>query len=366
MKKLVLLKFIFISVISVAQYSTKTEKKKPTQILQVNDGQTFKLNSIQEVVQKTNSEIELKFDNTKTLEKIIDDATKLLDKKRDSILKASDLTIAEKNNQILNLNAAIDSLNNYKKEQKNLEKFVARQKNIENGNVRLFSKSALESEYFYEGNEDVNKLFKNNRITYSPSLGTMSITSEAVNDYLGPIRLGLSFTIAAKKLDSSKNDSTKKTVKQANTASQLQNGGGDVSINLHYPIWGTRNGNSSFALKISTYYNAGFTLPVFGSPSNEFILTHDLGTDIFASINGSKNNIHFYGLFKTGYIFGNEDFRIAITKDKPENPKDFFIGQISAGLDFDDGYRFQFDYYWGSSFVNNTFPASLTFIIRPK
>jgi hypothetical protein len=296
------------------------------------------------------------------IRKIIADSVKKINDQKKEVLGNLSFSMMKKRDSIQNLNEKIGDLLDYKDDMEKLDRIIKHQKKLEDKNYAPFSKFADESEYFYEGNEYTSKLFTNSRITYSANTGSMSINSEAIHDYFGPVRVALSFTIATKK----NVDSIAKNVKQDNTIVQLQNGGGDLSLNLHYPLFGSLLNNSNIIFKSSLYYNAGFSLPIFNGPTEDFMLTNDIGIDAFTSIQGFRNRIHFFGLLKMGYIFGNSDFRKAITKEDANNPNSFFIGQLSAGLDFNDSYRFQLDYYLGNSFVHKNFPLTVSFIIRPN
>jgi hypothetical protein len=370
MKQLMLFACLLMTIFASAQYGTNSERKdrkmsqrKPgnSTEFKLNAGANRKDLSVGEIINAGANRKDL------SVEEIINDSIKIIKSNIDSIKNSLSLSIMKKRDSIMDLFALIDDLTEYRKQHKKIEKIIERNNSIRDKGFRFFSKYADESEYFYEDDTDVSRLFKNNRLTVSPSLGIMSFTSEAVHDYFGPFRLGISFSVTpVKKTDSTSSDSAKKAANQTKTTAQLQNGGGDVSLNVHYPIWGNRAGNDNVALKLSAYYNVGFSLPVFDSPVSEYILTHDIGADFFASINGFRNKIHFYGLVKAGYVFGNKDFKQAITKDKPENPKEFFMGQGSIGLDFNDGYRIQYDFYFGHSFIGRNFPATVTFVLRPK
>jgi hypothetical protein len=226
-----------------------------------------------------------------------------------------------------------------------------------------------EAVYFFEGDTTHKKLFKNNLINYSPSTKQMSLFSEAINDYIGPIRIGIGFQIKSDaKTDSlSTKDSTSKLAAKVNAISNLQNSSnGDFNINLQYPLFRNKKIDALFKTRIMLYNNLGFSMPVLSKATSDFLLNTDFGLNGFIYAKGLQEKITFFSNFKFGYFMGNKNFNRIIKDENKNNPTQFFMGKISFGLEISEGYRFVCDLYTGNSFVKNNFPTTISFILRPN
>ena len=226
---------------------------------------------------------------------------------------------------------------------------------------------------FFEDDSTHRKLFQNNLVNYNPKNKKMILYTEAVNDYLGPFRVGIGFQVKTDaKIDSlSTVDSTKKQEKKEDMLGSIQNGGGDISINVKYPIIKSAKKNSDFQKNTGLQYmlylygNTGFSLPVLNKASDDFIFNYDGGVEGFLYVKGFNNRITFYSQLKAGYFNGNRNYRKVITDANKNDPTAFLLFQTSFGLDFMDGYRLRVDLFNGNSFVKKNFPATVTFVIRP-
>ena len=220
---------------------------------------------------------------------------------------------------------------------------------------------------FFENDSNHRKLFQNNLVNYNPKTKKMILYTEAVNDYLGPFRVGIGFQVKTDaKVDSlSTVDSTKNLEKKADMLGAVQNGGGDISINVKYPIKKSSNRNSGLQYMFYLYANTGFSLPVLNKASDDFLFNYDGGIEGFLYVKGFNNRITFYSQLKAAYYNGNRNYKKVITDADKNDPTGFVLFQTSFGLDFMDGYRLRVDLYSGNSFVRKNFPASITFVIRP-
>ncbi len=220
---------------------------------------------------------------------------------------------------------------------------------------------------FFEDDTTHLKFFANNNINYNPVSRKMSLYTEVVNDYFGPFRLGIGILIRSDgKVDSTKgSDTTKLLAKKQDLLTALQNGGGDISLNVKYPFIKQLNASSLFHYKVYLYANTGFSLPVLNKATTDFYLNSDLGMEGVLYAKGFNNKITFYNQTKTAYYFGNRNYRKIIKDLNADDPSSFFMLQTSFGLDFLDGYRLRVDLFTGNKFVRNNFPATITFTIRP-
>ncbi len=225
-------------------------------------------------------------------------------------------------------------------------------------------KYAFQAEEFYESDTSFNKLFRNNKIVYSPNKREMTLFTEAANDYIGPVRIGIGFALNTNKKDSTNaGDSTQKKINQEEIYKKLQNGGGDFNLKFQYPLLSNSRDNNIIFYRISAYYIAGFSFNDIKKATKDFILSNDIGIDGTVSVPGYKNKINIFGLFKAGYIFGNKNFKTSVSAIN--QPTNFPMVQIGAGLDFNDGYRLQMDFYSGKQFIKDNLGTTLTFTIRP-
>lgn len=220
---------------------------------------------------------------------------------------------------------------------------------------------------FFESDTVHQKLFQNNLVNYSPKTKKMILYTEAVNDYIGPLRVGIGFQIESEsKTDSlGTPDSTQKAAKQADMIAALQNGGGDFSVNIKMPLIKTSNPDALIQSKFNFYANSGFSLPVLNKASDDFLFNYDAGIEGAFYAAGFNGRLTFYSQLKAGYYNGNKNYKKIITDANKDDPTSFFLMQSSFGLDFLDGYRIRVDLFHGSSFIKKNFPATITFVVRP-
>ena len=239
----------------------------------------------------------------------------------------------------------------------------------ETGHPKLFLPAIhnRESLRFYENDSTHIKLFRNNSVYYSPVDNQMILSTEVVNDYFGPIRFGLGFQIKSNaKTDSlSTADSTLNSEKKLDVVSDLKNEGGDVNLNLAFPLLQIGTGSRFFTAKSSLFSNLGFSLPAFNAVSNDFRLNNYGGINAVIYSRGLLTRISILMDGSVGYVAGNKNFENTIKAANQDDPSSFWFNRLSIGLDFNDAYRLQADLYGGNSFVRKNFPATITFTIRP-
>lgn len=220
---------------------------------------------------------------------------------------------------------------------------------------------------FFEGDTVHNRLFQNNLVNYNPLSKKMTLYTEAVNDYVGPVRIGIGFQVKSEgETDSlSTPDSTQKLVKKEDLVSSLQNGGGDISLSFQLPVIKTKNSYAVIQSRFYLYANTGFSLPVLNKANEDFLFNYSGGFEGAFYASGFNKKLTFFTQLKGGYYNGNKNYRKVI-KDADENDDaSFTMLQSSFGLDFMGGYRVKVDIYSGNSFVRKSFPATITFIVKP-
>ncbi len=221
---------------------------------------------------------------------------------------------------------------------------------------------------FFEGDTIQVNLFQNNLINYNPDTKKMILYTEAVNDYLGPLRVGIGFQVNSEtKVDSlSTKDSTRKLLKKADLLSAIQNGGGNFSLNFKFPFIKCKDPDALIQSKFYLYANTGFSMPFLNKVTDQFIFNYDYGIEGVFYIKGFNKKITFFSQLKAAAFNGNSAYKNIIKDANKDDPSSFGLFQSSFGIDFMDGYRFRVDLYSGNQFVKNNFPASVTFMIRPS
>ncbi len=235
-------------------------------------------------------------------------------------------------------------------------------------NIRLFpifEKHAEQSELaieFFEGDKDHQQFFQNNNVLYNPKLKSMTLNTEVINDYFGGFRVGVGFQINS----TVENDNlSEEEIDKNKLVSSLQNGGGNIFINLKFPILVIGDENSAFGLKSNFYHNTGFELTKFNAADEDFIMTNMSGIAIGGFGKGYKDEIYVFAQTKAGFIYGNSKFRNILSVDeKADNI--IPITHFELGISFSDLYTLKVDMYPFGSYIKDNFPTTLSFIITPK
>lgn len=215
---------------------------------------------------------------------------------------------------------------------------------------------------FFEGEDENQRFFQNSNVLYNPKLKSMTLNTEVVNDYFGGFRLGIGFQLNS---TVENEDLTTEEVDKNKLISSLQNGGGNVFVNVKFPILLIGNDFSKFGLKSNFYHNTGFELTKFNQATDDFMITNNTGIAIGGFGKGHKGNIYLFAQAKAGLIYGNSKFRNILSVD--EKVDNFIpITHFEFGMSFSDVYTLKADLYPFGSYVKNNFPTTISFIITPK
>ncbi len=300
-----------------------------------------------------------------TILRRIEVADSLYKQKRLTVLKGTG-TVLEKEKKIAELNKERDSVTG---QQRYLYSRVKYWKKYYKYKDRKFFPAYYSSHSmdFFEGDSLHQRLFQNNAVNYNPQSRKMTLYTEAVNDYLGPLRVGIGFQVKSDvTVDSlSTVDSTQKLEKKTDMLSDLQNGGGDISINVRLPLFKNRDTGALIQAKFYFYGNTGFSLPVLSKATEDFIFNYDFGIEGAVYMRGFNKRLTFFSQIKAGYFAGNDNYQQVIRDANQNDAVSFFMLQTSFGFDFMDSYRFRVDLFNGNSFVKKNFPATVTFVVRP-
>ena len=300
----------------------------------------------------------------RNLENETEDSIESFKRKRLYVLQTA--SFINKNDTIKALNKFLDSFVD------NRLKLIAEVKHwgiIEDYRGRRFFPAYFSSQAidFFEGDTTHQKLFQNNLVNYNPKSKKMTLYTEAVNDYLGPLRVGIGFQISSKATQDSLStkDSTVKLEKKADLVSALQNGGGDISVNFQIPFIKTNNTLALIQSRFYLYANTGFSLPVLNKANDDFLFNYSMGMEGAFYARGFNNKLTFFSQLKAGYYNGNKNYKTVIKNANTEDPTSFGLIQSSFGIDFLGGYRIKVDLFNGNDFIRKNFPTTVTFIVKP-
>lgn len=216
---------------------------------------------------------------------------------------------------------------------------------------------------FFEGKIDFTQFFQNNNVVYNPNLKNLSFNSEVVNDYMGPFRIGIGFQFNSTVKD---NDSiATEEVKKDQLVSSLQNGGGNLFINIKYPFIAIGNKEGNFGLKSYIYHNTGVELTKINEADNDFILTNNTGIAFGAFGTGVNKKISVFFDARAGILYGNSKYNNILSVDQ-DYKKVLPLLNLGFGINFSDMYTVKAEFYPAGSYIKRNFPTTISFIIIPK
>ncbi|PIF47402.1 hypothetical protein CLU96_4454 [Chryseobacterium sp. 52] len=219
------------------------------------------------------------------------------------------------------------------------------------------------STVFFEGSPEYTQLFQNNNVVYNPNLRNLSFNSEVVNDYLGPLRIGIGFQFNSTVKD---NDSIAAAeVKKDQLVSSLQNGGGNLFVNLKFPVIAVGENGAAFGLKSFIYHNTGIELTKINESDNEFIMTNNTGITVGAFAVGHKKQISAFFEATGAILYGNSKFNKILSVDQ-DFRKILPLFNLGVGISFLQMYTVKAEFYPAGSYIKRNFPATISFIIVPK
>jgi hypothetical protein len=371
MKKLIqLLCLISFSQLGYTQFSFNSKTNVPTAAEKLENN--ILLRQIQQIkIQSTSAKPLTRKYIDSVINRDIDKVELDYSQKKFSVLLQDTINNSEKEKQVKALVAERDSI--IKEKQKLLrqirywakwDRFEEIKQKGRNFFPAYFSSQTMR---FFESNTNHLKFFQNNLVNYSPKTQKMTLYTEAVNDYIGPFRIGIGFQVKSdSKVDSlSTADSTKKLLDKQDMIAGIQNGGGDLSINVRWPLVKSKYDNAVVQYLFYFYGNTGFSLPVLNKASDDFLFNYNAGLEGALYAKGFNERLTFYAQFKAAYYNGNKNYKKIITDADKNDPTSFAMLQTSAGIDFLDGYRIRVDLFNGNSFVKKNFPATITFVVRP-
>lgn len=225
-------------------------------------------------------------------------------------------------------------------------------------------KNSIDAEMYYNGiiKDQKAKFLSNSLLSFSSDGGKASLFNELYADYFGPIRMGFGVLISNKQQVGDPENVKDLEAKREDAMQRLLGGGGNGVINLGYPLFNIDNGNG-FAVKFGLAPKFGLDIPKIGTEKNDYAVNYNLGAEGTIFYSGALDIFTIYSNFRFAGIGGNGVFYSNLDK---LDRKFFGFNQISIGLGFTSSFRLSYNYYFGSSYVNKTFPSAISFTIIPN
>ena len=229
--------------------------------------------------------------------------------------------------------------------------------------ARFNENGSVVSTDFFEGKENYTQIFQNNNVVYNPNLKNLSFNSEVVNDYLGPLRVGIGFQFSS----TVKNDDSiaASEVNKDKLVASLQNGGGNLFVNIKYPFIAIGEESNSFGFKSFFYHNSGVELTKINEADNDFVLTNNTGITLGAFGSGKDGKISAFLIAKGSILYGNSKYNKILAADE-RFKKALVLLNIGVGINFSDMYTVKAEFYSGGEYIKRNFPATISFVIVPK
>ncbi len=182
------------------------------------------------------------------------------------------------------------------------------------------AKNATDASTIWSKGERFNFL---NAASINGTNETGSAYVDLISDYLGPVRIALSSTVAA-------TDKEEGTEEDKNIEKFLS-GGGSAIINSTFigPTLSWNTNKSYLTLLINP--KVGFDFPALGSNSDDGTVNLDFGLELKFNMPLAQNNLGFIGHYRFAQVFGGEKFyeEIGLTGDDASS---FGYSQISLGF----------------------------------
>ena len=238
-------------------------------------------------------------------------------------------------------------------------KFKAR---TENKLVFLPVKNAADASMFYFINDKGKRshYFKNTRFSLSPSEDSYALYSEVYSDYFSVVRFGVGTVIGAASQSTDEIDTAEgyRQIATNNAINRLTSGGGNVVINLGFPLLCYENRNNNFMCATFINPRIGFDLPILGSTTGQYPINVETALTTSFYYGGFLEQIAIVGDIKLSTVFGNDTFYSGIgtiTNDP------FAFHQLSLGLMLSDKFQIKWNKYFGNKFITQLFPQSISF-----
>jgi len=182
------------------------------------------------------------------------------------------------------------------------------------------AKNANEASIIWSSGKRFNFL---NTASLNGTSETGSAYIDIISDYLGPIRVALSSTVAATdKEDGSENDQN---------IERFLSGGGSAILDFTFigPTlsWNTNNSYLTFLI----HPKAGFDFPALGASTDDGTVNTDLGLEVRFNMPLAQNKLGFTGHYRLAQVLGGDKFYEGLGL-MGDDAKTFGYSQVSFGI----------------------------------
>lgn len=229
----------------------------------------------------------------------------------------------------------------------------------------FFVKNAIDAELFYNGEVTgaQSKFLSNSLLSFANDGSRASLFEEVYADYFGPIRIGIGALISNKGNAATETEEKKAEETQKDAFQRLLGGGGNAVVNVSYPLIDGNGSGGLLSYKLIAAPKASLDLPKIGTESNTVAWNGNVGLEGSVFYTGSKSIITFFSNFRMAHVFGDAEFYNNIKKT---DKKGFMFNQVSLGIGLSSTFRISYNLFFGSSFVNDNVPKSISLTLVPK
>lgn len=152
---------------------------------------------------------------------------------------------------------------------------------------------------------------------------TGSAYVDIISDYLGPVRVALSSTVASTdKEDGSENDQN---------IERFLSGGGSAILNFTFigPTLSWNSNNSYLTFLVNP--KVGFDFPALGASTDDGTVNTDLGLEVRFNMPLAQNNLGFTGHYRLAQVLGGDKFYEGLGL-MGDDAKSFSYSQVSLGI----------------------------------
>jgi hypothetical protein len=204
------------------------------------------------------------------------------------------------------------------------------------------------------------KFFNQTKFSVSPENLDYSIFSEVYTDYFGVVKFSIGSVITTGQInennDQAEIDSVR-VVPHSNSINRLTGGGGNLVINLNYPICMYVNDRSNFKFSCTLQNRLAFDIPLNQTNLKGYPINVEPSL-LNAIYFGGMNNVLALTLeFKIARVFGNGLFYDLLAK---EDKQSFFLHQLSLGIQINKKFNVNMNLFIGSQYVKEHFPGALS------
>jgi len=194
----------------------------------------------------------------------------------------------------------------------------------------------------------------------NPNTGKLSLYNELYGDYVGWWRVAFGTTLVGSNKGESK---TPEDQKNEAALQRLLGGGGNALISATLPLASFHTDDEVVAFKLMMLNKIATDLPQNGAETSDFAYHSDIGFDFAGYYQGFNRIITPFAYVRVGQVWGNSLFYDNLGRNTHSG---MLVGQIMGGLSITDVLQVAGTYYYGSAFIRDNFPFSISITLQPK